>query len=138
MADIQCTPYLFFKGNCREAMEFYQSIFGGELTIQTYDEVKMASEETPADYVMHAMLDGGKVKLMASDTAKASETAKKVSISLGGTDVDALTEIFEKLSQDVNVEYPLKKEFWGDIFGAVIDKYGIDWMVNISSQAPQS
>ena len=133
MEKIILNPYLFFRGDCREAMEFYKDIFGGELTIQTYDEVP---GDTPPDMkgkIMHATLEGGDAKLMASDTTEASAKAAKVSLSLGGSDEEKLTRIFDKLSKDVTVEHPLKKEFWGDTFGSLVDKYGVDWMVNITT-----
>lgn len=135
MAEVQVNPYIFFKGNAREAMEFYKDIFGGELTIQTNTDANATADDRPADNIMHAQLSGGDITLMASDTSLASDVAKKVSISLGGTDEARLTEIFNRLSEGVKVEYPLKKEFWGDTFGAVIDKYGVDWMVNISQSS---
>lgn len=131
MSDVRLEPYLFFKGNCREAMEFYKQIFGGELTTQTYADVGAASEATPADFIMHAKLEGGAVDLMASDTAQASAKAAKVSLSLGGTEEKALRGIFDALSEGVEVQSPLKKEFWGDTFGSLTDQYGIEWMVNI-------
>jgi PhnB protein len=133
MSDVKLDVYLYFKGNCREAMEFYKGIFGGELTIQTYGDVKAANEENGEDNIMHARLEGGDIKLMASDTAKASAVAAKVSLSLGGSDEARLREIFGKLSEGGKVFMELKKEFWGDIFGSVTDKYGVDWMVNITA-----
>jgi PhnB protein len=133
MSKIDLNVYLFFKGNCREAMEFYKNIFGGELTIQTYGDVSATDDKNKAEHIMHASLEGGDVKLMASDTDMASEKAAKVSLSLGGKDEARLREIFDQLSEDVEVKYPLKKEFWGDIFGSVTDKYGVEWMVNIEA-----
>ncbi|HEY5442820.1 MAG TPA: VOC family protein [Candidatus Saccharimonadales bacterium] len=133
MSDITLDVYLYFKGNCREAMEFYKDIFGGELTVQTYGDVKAANEENGANNIMHARLEGGDIKLMASDTAKASPVAAKVSLALGGSDEPRLREIFGKLSKGGKVFMELKKEFWGDIFGSVTDKYGVDWMVNITA-----
>lgn len=133
MSKINLDVYLFFRGNCREAMEFYKGIFGGKLTMQTYGDVNAADAANKPEHLMHASLEGGDVKLMASDTAQASEKAAKVSISLGGTDEEKLRKIFDQLSEDVEVKYPLKKEFWGDIFGSITDKYGIEWMVNIEA-----
>lgn len=133
MSTISLDPYIFFKGEAREAMEFYKSVFGGELTFQTYGDVNAVTDETPAEYIMHAGLEGGPVVLYASDTAKANPVAKKVSLCLGGKDEADLRRIFDALSEGVTVEYPLKKEFWGDIFGSVVDKYGVEWMVNISA-----
>lgn len=130
MTKISLDPYLFFQGNCREAMEFYQGIFGGELVVQTYAEVKMGNE-SQQDWVMHAMLSGGLVKLMASDTEQASAKAAKISLSLGDADEATLRPIFDKLAEGGDVFSELKKEFWGDIFGSLTDKYGVEWMVNI-------
>lgn len=134
MSETQLIPYIFFKGSCREAMEFYKAIFGGELTVQTYGDVNMASEETPAEYLMHAKLEDGAVVLMGSDTAKASEKSAKVSLSLGGTDDEKMSAMFEQLSAGGNVFQPLKKEFWGDTFGSLTDKFGIEWMMNIAEK----
>ncbi len=133
MNDISLNPYIFFKGNCREAMEFYKEVFGGELTIQTYGEAKMGNE-SQKDLVMHATLLNGSMALMGSDTEKASDKAAKISLSIGGSDEKALTTIFEKLSEGGSVFSELKKEFWGDTFGSLTDKYGIEWMVNITAQ----
>ena len=132
MGVIRTDVYLFFNGNCREAIEFYRTIFGGDIYYQTYKEAMgdKASEEEKG-WVMHAALKGGDVEMMASDTEKASPVAKKVSISLSGDDEEKLRKIFAYLSQEVEVRFPLKKEFWGDTFGTVTDKYGIEWMVNI-------
>ena len=130
---VEVTPYIFFKGNCREAMEFYKNVLGGELTIQTYSDVNVSVDGNKPDDIMHAMLEGGVAKLMASDTALASPEAKKISISLSGDEEALLTKVFEGLSQDVEVRSPLKKEFWGDTFGSVTDKFGIEWMVNITA-----
>ncbi len=128
--------YLFFRGDCREAMEFYKSVFGGELTMQTFGEVpgeKPAEMQGMEDKVMHAMLSGGEIKLMASDSTRKEEFGDSfISLSLGGTDEAKLRGLFEKLSEGGKVTSPLKKEFWGDTFGTLTDKFGVDWMVNIT------
>lgn len=128
---ISVNPYIFFKGNAGEAMEFYQSIFGGKLDKVPYGQMGYDAPKGLEGKLMHAYLDG-EVTLMASDTVEASDVAKKVSISISGDDEVKLTEWFNRLSEDVEVIYPLKKEGWGDIFGSVIDKHGVEWMINIS------
>ncbi|HVX47884.1 MAG TPA: VOC family protein [Candidatus Saccharimonadales bacterium] len=136
MSDINLDVYLYFKGQCREAMEFYKSIFGGEINAMPYSQVPdqvPGGEGISEDWLMHALLSGGDIRLMASDTLKASPTSAKVDLSLGGQDEARLREIFEKLSEGGEVHTPLKKEFWGDIFGNLTDKFGVTWMVNISS-----
>jgi PhnB protein len=135
MGEINLDVYLYFKGQCREAMEFYKSVFGGDLVVQTYADMPgMDKDESTKDWLMHARLEGGDIKLMASDTDKASPVAAKVDLSLGGTEADEarMREIFKKLGEGGKVHSGLKKEFWGDTFGSLTDKYGVNWMMNIA------
>jgi|SRR5579864_9167369 len=135
MSSVSLEVYLFFKGNAREAMEFYKNIFGGKLDISTVGD----SPEVPGmeaidkKWVMHSTLEGGDIKLMASDTTKASATAAKVELSLGGTDEAKMRKIFDALAEGGEVKMPLEKQFWGDTFGMLRDKFGIDWNMNIGS-----
>lgn len=139
MGKLSLEPYLFFQGNCQEAMEFYKSVFGGELTSQTIAEAPKGVPTMPGSKptdVMHASLKGGAVDLMASDSSKASSKAAKVELSLGGTDEAEMRQIFDALAEGGEVKMALKKEFWGDIFGSLSDKYGVDWMMNIGPGMP--
>lgn len=135
MPKIQLDAYLFFKeGKCKEAMEFYKTVFGGELTISNYSDMPGMEVENAENLVMHADLKGGLVGLMASDSTTESKFGRSaVSISLSGND-DAeaeLKEVFEKLSHGGKVDQPLESAPWGAIFGAVTDQFGIEWMINI-------
>jgi PhnB protein len=126
-------PYIGFTDNARQAMEFYQSVFGGNLTINTFGE--FGAEGTPeADKVMHSMLetDGG-LTLMASDTPPGMQRnpGDNITISLSGEDADELRGYWDKLSAGGTVSLPLEKQMWGDEFGMCIDRFGIPWMVNI-------
>ncbi len=133
MGTINLNPYVFFNGNCREAMVFYKSIFGGELTIQTRGEVDPSAPEDMKDKIIHAKLEA-EVTLMASDNMDGSSLGEgKVALSVGGTDEEKLRKIFNDLSEGGTVNYPLKKEFWGDIFGTLTDKFSVDWMINIEA-----
>jgi PhnB protein len=133
MANIDLQPYLFFEGNCREAMEFYKEIFGGELTIQTFSEVPGDYPDDQKNQVMHASL-AGDVALMASDGDPEKKGSGKVSLSLGGEDETVLRQFFDGLGQGGKIVSPLKQELWGDTFGMLTDKFGIDWMVNIEAK----
>jgi PhnB protein len=135
MSEIKLEPYIFFQGNAKEAMEFYKGVFGGELNLTSYADMPGMPNADGAknDWLMHASLEGGAVKLMASDTTEASPVAKKVSLSLGGTDEAKMREIFDALSAGGKVFSELKKETWGDIFGSFTDKYGVEWMMNIAA-----
>ena len=127
-------PYLSFSGNTREAMEFYNSVFGGTLVVNTFGEYGEQNPEV-ADKVMHAMLETDRgFTLMASDPAPGMEiqAGNNISISLSGDDADELRGYWEKLSGEGNVQMPLEKQMWGDTFGMCTDKFGLTWLVNIS------
>ncbi|HMJ13481.1 MAG TPA: VOC family protein [Polyangiaceae bacterium] len=126
------TPYLFFNGNCREAMKFYESCFGGKLEIMTYGDAQ--GEGCPLaqkDKVMHAALTSGKMMLMASDSADAVRPAgDNVSLALGCESLSEIEELFKALSNKGSVSQELQDAFWGDRFGMVKDQFGFHWMLN--------
>jgi PhnB protein len=134
MGKIELTPYIFFKGDCAEAMKFYEGVFGGKLDLMKYEDVPgdFPGKDEMKGKVMNSSLETDDFVIRASDTQKASEAAKKVSICLTGSDEAKLRKIFEGLSEGVKVDFPLKKEFWGDIFGQVTDKFNVDWMIDIT------
>jgi PhnB protein len=128
-------PYLSFRGNAREAIEFYHSVFGGELTVSTFGELQASQDPAEADKVMHSMLvtEGG-LTLMASDTPSRMEytPGNNYSVSLSGEDDGELRGYWEKLSDGGTVTMPLEKAPWGDSFGMCADRFGVSWLVNIS------
>ena len=126
-------PYIGFKDTAREAMEFYKSVFGGELTLNTFGEYGQEGEGS--DGIMHAQLETpAGFTLMAADTPPHMEykAGSSVSISLSGDDESDLKGWWQGLSQGGTVQVPLEKQMWGDHFGMLTDRYGIDWMVNIA------
>jgi PhnB protein len=130
-------PYLQFDGNAREAMEFYRSIFGGELTVSTFGEFGNA-EPAMADRVMHAQLESeAGYWLMASDTMPGTPVTPggSITVSLSGDEGDRLRQYWEKLSDGGAVTMPLEKQMWGDEFGMCTDRFGVAWMVNIGQSA---
>ena len=132
---VQLNPYLHFRGDAREAMEFYRSVFGGELRINTYKEFGASSDPAEDDHVMHGQLDGDHgVVFMGSDTPSSMEytPGRASSMSLSGDDEAVLRGWFEKLAEGGSVTVPLEKSPWGDLFGMVDDRFGVTWMVNVS------
>jgi PhnB protein len=131
-------PYINFAGDARQAMEFYQSVLGGTLTMNTYGEYG-APDAPGADQIMHAQLetDSG-FTLMAGDNPPGSgehNPGTNISVSLSGDDAAELRRYWAGLSEGGNVTEPLAKQMWGDEFGMCVDKFGIGWMVNISEPA---
>lgn len=131
-------PYISFADNARAAMEFYQDVFGGELTVNTYGEY--GDPNAPgANRLMHAQLETPKgFTLMGADNPPGADYAagNNISVSLSGEDADELHGYWDKLSQKGMVTVPLEKQMWGDEFGQCVDQFGIGWMVNIGQ--PQS
>jgi PhnB protein len=127
-------PYISFKDNARQAMEFYRDVFGGNLTLHTFGELG-AADAPEADKIMHGMLetDSG-YTLMGSDTPPGMEhnPGNTITVSLSGDDGDELRGYWEKLSDGGNVSVPLEKQMWGDEFGMCVDRFGVAWMVNIT------
>jgi len=127
-------PYLNFNGDARQALEFYQGVFGGELALSTFGDLGMADGPDTAK-IMHGQLetDAG-YTIMAADVPSHMEyqPAAGFSVSLSGDDGDALRGYFGKLAEGGTVGMPLDKQVWGDEFGMCDDKFGISWLVNIS------
>jgi len=127
-------PYISFNGNARQAMEFYESVFGGTLAVRTFGE--FGAEDSPdADKIMHGMLETSSgYTLMGADTPAGMEynPGNNITVSLSGDDADELRGYWEKLSSGGTVSVPLEKQMWGDEFGMCVDQFGITWMVNIT------
>ncbi|KAA5833315.1 VOC family protein [Saccharopolyspora hirsuta] len=127
-------PYISFDGTARQAMEFYQQVFGGNLQISTYGDAG-ATDVPDADKVMHSMLETDRgFTLMASDVPPGMEhrPGNNISVSVTGDDDAELRDYWAKLSADGVVAVPLEKQMWGDVFGMCTDRFGITWMVDIS------
>jgi PhnB protein len=127
-------PYLAFDGKAAEAMTFYQSVLGGDLTLSTFGEFQMNDDPADADKIMHAQLQTPNgLTLMAADVPTTVELrpGNNVSISLSGNDEDELRGYFDGLAGGGGtVDQPFVKARWGDTFGMVTDQFGLEWMVN--------
>jgi PhnB protein len=135
-------PYINFADTARQAMAFYKEVFGGELTLNTFEEYGMAEDPADADKIMHAALttDNGTV-IMAADTPHslpAPVPGTTMSLSLSGTDEAELRGYWDKLSDGGKITMQLAPQIWGDIFGMCVDKFGIHWMINITAAGVES
>ena len=129
------SPYLNFNGNAAEAMRFYQSVLGGELNIQTFGDAGVAQNESEKNPTVHAALTSNGITLFASDGRPDLKVVfgDNVHLSLQGSDSSTLTNYFNGLAAGGKVDMPLAKQFWGDTFGMLTDRFGVHWMVNISA-----
>ncbi len=137
MQQTKLNPYIGFKDNTREAMEFYKTVFGGKLTINTFKELHASQDPSEDDKIMHSMLEADNgITFMASDTPDRMEyrTGTNYSMSLSGDNEAELRGYFEKLAAGGNITMPLENAPWGDAFGMLIDKFGVAWLVNIAGK----
>lgn len=137
---IQLLPYLFFTGNCEEALGFYKSVLGGEIVeIMRMKDVPANAGGPPVtpeteNKVMHATFKSGSVSFMASDASPGKQYGEgPISLSLGLDDAVEGQRIFDALAQGGTVEMPFADMFWGAKFGMLTDRFGIDWMINCQS-----
>ena len=131
-------PYLNFRDNARQAIEFYHSVLGGKLDLTTFKDGGMSQGPADANLVMHSQLEADNgMTLMASDTPPGMDfkPGTNISISLSGADEKTLRGYWDKLSAGGTVMMPLEKAPWGDTFGMCTDKFGIQWLVNIAGKA---
>ena len=141
---IRTVPYFSFPGTARQAMEFYHSIFGGELTAHTFGEFGAVVDDDPArDGIMHTAITGGLIDLAASDyderfcDGNPLVNGNHVQISLWGDDHDEGRRLFERLAEGGAVEMPFEPQVWGDTYGGCIDRYGQSWSVNVAGTADE-
>ena len=129
-------PYINFEDNARQAMEFYQSVFGGNLRLNTFGDMGAPVDSPDANKIMHGQLETETgFTIMASDTPEHMDrtTGNNISVSLSGDDAADLRRYWDKLSAAGTVTIPLEKQMWGDEFGMCVDQFGINWMVNVTS-----
>jgi PhnB protein len=131
---VRLNPYLSFRDSAREAMDFYHSVFGGELTRNTFAEFHASEDPAEQDKIMHSQLitENG-LTLMAADTPNSMDApGNNGSISLSGDEESVLRGYWGKLSADGTLIMPLNPAPWGDTFGMCTDKFGVTWLVNIT------
>jgi len=129
-------PYLNFRGNARQAMEYYQGVFGGKLTISTFAELQASTDPSEDELIMHADLEGDDgIHFFGSDTPNRMDyqPGTNFSMSLSGEDEAQLRGYFDKLADGGTVTMALEKAAWGDMFGMCVDRFGVNWLVNINA-----
>jgi PhnB protein len=134
-------PYINFRGQAREAVTFYASVFGGQPDISTFEGFAMPGiDEAEKDLVMHSMLVAPNgFTLMVSDIPSSMpyNPGDNITISLSGDDEAELRGFWDALADGGRITLPLEKAPWGDSFGQLTDRFGINWMVNITG-APEA
>ncbi|EYT48099.1 VOC family protein [Kocuria sp. UCD-OTCP] len=127
-------PYFSFRDTAEEAMTFYRSVFGGELSVSRFSEYGASDDPAEQDKVMHSMLTTGTgMVLMAADTPNSMDLAvgENVSVSVSGDDESVMCGWWEALGAGGTVTMPLEEAPWGGLFGMCTDRFGIHWMFSV-------
>ena len=128
------TNYLFFNGNCAEAMKFYEKTLGGKLDLLKGVDTPAAAQLPPGfgDRIMHARLVTDAGTIMASDIGPNDKYngMQGFSVSIAYPSAAEARRVFEALAKDGKVDAPLNQTFWAEAFGMVVDRFGTPWMVN--------
>lgn len=137
---VKLTSYINLNGNAKEALDFYQGVFGGTIDADTFggfNEKSGGAMPMPAednDKIMHATLSGDLIELMVSDVPSswpAMTSESNIVLALNGDDESLLREYWAKLADGGKITQPLEAAPWGDIFGSVTDRFGVSWMFDI-------
>ena len=132
------STYLTFNGNCRDAFEFYRSVFGTEFVVlSTFAEAPedMEVPDEARDKVMHVTLPIGSSALMGSDNDPSGPPVvigSNFSISVDTEGRKESDDLIGKLAAGGTVSMPMQETFWGSYFGMCTDKFGVNWMVSYS------
>jgi PhnB protein len=135
---MRMNPYLSFKGDCADAFTFYEQHLDAQLgAIFRYGGSPMAGDVPPdwSNKVMHGTVTIGGQVLMGGDVAPDKyEAPKGFSLSLQIEHADEARRVFEALAEGGTVVMPLESTFWAVLFGMVIDRFGIPWLLNCESE----
>lgn len=131
------TPHLNFRGDARAALEFYRSVFGGELTVVTYADARAVTEPAAADQVMWGQVasDTG-FRVMAYDVPPAIpwEPGTNSSFaSVRGADAAEITRCWERLAEGATVVAPLAPSGWAPLYGMLTDRFGVTWVLDVEA-----
>lgn len=128
----EVSPYIAFKGNCREAIDFYRHALDAQVLFSQTVGESQQSNMGPAENIMHCTMKVGDSTIMMCDDPGSDAIAGggNISLTIGLNDPARAKAIFDKLANGGSVIMPLEKTYWAEAFGMITDKFGVKWMVN--------
>lgn len=137
---MKISTYLTFNGNCQDAFNFYKSVFGGEFSniskfsdLPLSDGYKVSEEEK--NNILHIALPIGDSILYGSDNSNMGpklNSGNNFSLNIEQQGEKEGEKSFNKLAEGGKVIMPFMQTFWAKKFGMIEDKFGINWMINIT------
>ncbi len=134
---ITTTTHLNFRGEARPALEFYQSVFGGELAVVSYRDAHSVQDPSEADQVMWGQVQGDNgIHVMAYDVPSSlpyDAGVNAVFVSVRGKDADEITAHWKRLSEGATVIQDLAPAAWSPLYGMLRDRFGITWVLDVTN-----
>jgi PhnB protein len=134
---MELQPYLFFDGRCEEAIAFYQSALGAEVTmLMRYKDCPQPDMISPGsgEKVMHANLSIGGSTVLASDgQCEGQPNFQGFALSVTAADPAEAERLFAALGDGGQVQMPLAETFFSPRFGMLADRFGVSWMVYVAA-----
>ena len=130
-------PTIHFNGNCNEAISFYKDVFGAEVVVINYAKDAPADsgmDELPPNFIMYSEVVICGTKFSLTDGATVNPTIGNFSYMINYDTGEEVTEIFNKLAVGGEVEVPLGDMFWSQLYGSVVDRFGVNWQVMVTQQ----
>ena len=132
---INTTTHLNFRGDARAALEFYQSVFGGQLTAISYADAQAVQQPDEAEQIMWGQVvsdDGFRIMAYDVPASRAYEPGvAPVFVSVRGADADEITRYWEKLADGATVIAPLATAQWAPLYGMLQDRFGVTWVLDV-------
>ena len=133
---VNAVTHLNFRGDARQALEFYHTVFGGNLTVMTYGDMGNVQEPSEANQVVWGQVDGGNgFRVMAYDVPSSrpwSRGEDPFFISLRGESAEEITTFWEGLAKGATIMAPLAVSQWSPLYGMLKDQFGVTWVVDVA------
>lgn len=134
---IDIVTHLNFRGDAREALAFYRSVFGGDIAVITYKDAGNVQDPAEADQVMWGQVatDDG-FRVMAYDVPSNlpwNRGENAFFVSVRGETAEEVTGYWEKLSEGASVRQPLAPAQWAPLYGMLVDRFGVIWVLDVAS-----
>lgn len=147
---LQTVTHLNFHGEAREALGFYRSVFGGEVTVVTYGDLGMPADLPDAGRVVFGEVvaedgfrvmaydvPGGEVPVGPAPTTRREHgttiTTDRFFLSVRGASVDEVGGVWDRLSDGATVVEPFGPAQWAPAFGMLTDRFGVTWIVDVAA-----
>ncbi|WP_127502595.1 VOC family protein [Actinoplanes solisilvae] len=132
---ITTTTHVNFRGDARAALEFYRSVFGGDLALVTYADAHNVQDPADTDRITWGQVSGNGFHVMAYDVPAGRTDDAGFFVSVRGTDADELTAYWKDLAQGSTIVQDLGPAGWSPLYGMLRDRFGVTWILDVAPAA---